>query len=199
MISHSPYAPVNEWHPEPPGKCDRCSFKWPLAKLGWQMRWAGDSLTNTRLRVCPTCMDVPQQNGFRTLKIGPDPYPIPDARPFNYQQATQQQPPPTAHGVQFVLDDPDAGLLDEGNFLGAGGAPVPPPVPFSSDFTDDLSDNDFGAGQGGGGPVAAPFNSDFTDDLSDTDLGAGQGGGVVAPFNSDFTDDLSDNEFGAAP
>lgn len=106
MISHSPNAPVNEFAPQPPGCCDRCGFKYPLARLDYQMAWAGDSLINTHLRVCPTCMDRPQPNGRRTVYVGGDPKPLRDPRPFHYAQ--QAGVPPQ----QFVLDDPNSDELD---------------------------------------------------------------------------------------
>lgn len=130
MIGHSPNAPVNEFAPEPPGICDRCDFKYPLSRLNYQMVWAGDALLNTRMRVCPTCMDEPQQNGRRTLVIGPDPKPVYDPRPYRYgAQAGVVRTfildnsvqgvlgGNSLGGTQFVLDDPESGELNS-NELG---------------------------------------------------------------------------------
>jgi hypothetical protein len=75
------------------------------------MIWAGDSLINTHLRVCPTCMDRPQPNGRRTVYVGGDPKPLRDPRPFHYPQQAGSA------AQQFVLDDPDQGVLDDNNTL----------------------------------------------------------------------------------
>jgi hypothetical protein len=107
-IPHSPYAPTNPFAPEPVGICDRCCFLWPLAKLAWQHQWAGLRVVNQNLRVCPHCIDELQENGFRTIHIGPDPTPIEDPRPTRY--VTQSGVPPG----NFILDDPGEGLLDDG-------------------------------------------------------------------------------------
>lgn len=105
-LAHSPRAPVNIARPEPVGYCDRCSFKWPLVKLCYQYYWAGNVLANSHLRVCPTCLDEPQQNGQRIFIFGPEPKPLKDPRPGNIpQQASVPR--------QLILDDPDADTLDD--------------------------------------------------------------------------------------
>lgn len=110
-IGHSPHAPVNQWHPEVSGYCDRCNFKWLLKDLREQQQWAGQSIVGTGLLVCPTCMDKLQENGFRSIFIGPDPAPLQNPRPGNLPR--QFDPP-----RQFVLDDPEADNLDDdGNYL----------------------------------------------------------------------------------
>lgn len=87
--------------------CDRCGFLYPLASLKEQTKWAGTSVVGTGLLVCPRDLDALQQNGFRTIYIGPEPKPLRNARPTFY--AGQAGKPPR----QFVLDDPDVGLLDD--------------------------------------------------------------------------------------
>lgn len=112
-VAHSPYAPINLQHPEPVGYCDRCGFKYPLAQLVEQRQWAGPKTVGMGIRVCTrTCLDELQQNGFRTIIIGPDPVPLKNPRPGGYQ-IQQMGGIPT----QFVLDDPIAGELDEGNII----------------------------------------------------------------------------------
>jgi hypothetical protein len=117
-IAHSPYAPINIFHPQPVGICDRCDFKWPLARLTEQRQWAGPTVVGLGLLVCPHCLDDLQENGFRTIVIGPDPMPIRNPRPPRYAaQARAEQ--------QLVLDDPDTDLLDANDYVGpGGGAPV---------------------------------------------------------------------------
>lgn len=102
-VPHSPYAPLNPDKPEPTGICDRCAFLWPLKRLNEQREWRGASLKGIGLLVCPTCMDKPQQNGFRTIVIGPDPKPLRNPRPAAALPVREQ----------FVLDDPERDLLDD--------------------------------------------------------------------------------------
>ena len=63
--------------------CDRCGCNTNLYRLQYQYQWAGFDLINLRLRVCPTCMDVPSQQ-LRTIIIPPDPVPLIDPRPEPY-------------------------------------------------------------------------------------------------------------------
>jgi hypothetical protein len=111
MIPHSPYAPTNPYAPEPTGICDRCGFLYPLAKLKEQMQWAGTAVVTTGLRVCPRDLDVLQQNGRRTIFIGPEPKALRHARPTNYPAQAGQTP------QQFVLDDPVLGVLDDPDLI----------------------------------------------------------------------------------
>jgi hypothetical protein len=108
-VAHSPYAPINPFQPEPVGFCDRCGFKYPLAQLVEQRQWAGPKTVGIGIRVCTrTCLDELQQNGFRTIVIGPDPVPLKNPRPgFQFQQMG-------GIPTQFVLDDPGTDTLDEG-------------------------------------------------------------------------------------
>lgn len=105
--AHSPYAPINPQAPEPVGICDRCGFLYPLSELIFQRQWAGPRIVKLGVRVCTrTCLDDLQENGLRTIVIGPDPKPLKDARPTSYN--AQQGTPPS----NFILDDPDDGGLD---------------------------------------------------------------------------------------
>lgn len=99
-IAHSPHAPVNIYKPEPTGICDRCAFIYPLSRLTEQRQWAGTAIVGLGIRCCPRCLDDLQQNGFRTIVIGPDPAPLKNPRvPSWAQQAAPSVAP------QFVLED----------------------------------------------------------------------------------------------
>lgn len=111
-LPHSPYAPTNPFDPKPVGLCDRCSFLYPLDRLTKQQVWTGFRLTTLDVMCCPRCLDIPQENGRRTIIIGPDPKPLgKDVRPTRY--VSQAGPTPQ----NFVLDDPDTGNLDGGGSL----------------------------------------------------------------------------------
>jgi hypothetical protein len=66
------------------GVCDRCNLLYNHNKLSWQFDWAGPQLINKRILVCQTCMDAPQQQ-LRTFALPPDPVPIQNPRPEQYQ------------------------------------------------------------------------------------------------------------------
>lgn len=94
-------AQVDPTHPESFGVCDRCGFWWNLNRLRYQFEWSGTQLYNTRLRVCPPCTDVPFV--FRRAQIfPPDPVPVNDPRPQNFQVANNGSPtvPPLPWPVQ---------------------------------------------------------------------------------------------------
>jgi hypothetical protein len=106
-LAHSPYAPLNPFAPEPTGICDRCGFLYPLTSLVEQKAWAGPTVVKLGILVCTrTCLDELQQNGQRTIVIGPDPKPLKNPRPPRYK--AQAGPDKRT----FVLDDPADGLLD---------------------------------------------------------------------------------------
>src|SRR5206468_3783848 len=80
-------AQISARSPRALGICQRCSFTYNLDQLLWQWDWQqGPRLKNLRIKVCPTCMDVPQENG-RTIVLPPDPVPIEYPLPENYVAA----------------------------------------------------------------------------------------------------------------
>lgn len=76
-------ARVSARSPRAFGICDGCGFQYNLERLRYQYQWQGMQLQNLNLRVCPTCMDVPQQQ-LRTIILPPDPVPVDDPRPERY-------------------------------------------------------------------------------------------------------------------
>lgn len=61
------------------GICDRCGFQYNLYQLQYQYQYNGTTLYNTRYRVCPTCMDIPQPQLLNPI-LPPDPLPVNDPR-----------------------------------------------------------------------------------------------------------------------
>jgi hypothetical protein len=58
-----------------------------LRDLQWQWDWRqGPRLRNLMIQVCPTCLDVPQENG-RTIILPPDPVPVAFPLPEDYAAA----------------------------------------------------------------------------------------------------------------
>lgn len=79
-IPHSPHAPTDPGNPRPVGFCDRCEAKYPLDQLQYQSEWSGAGLVNTGWRVCPRCLDKPNET-LRSIRIPADPAPLRDPRP----------------------------------------------------------------------------------------------------------------------
>ncbi len=75
-------AKVDPNNPQAFAVCDRCGFWYNHKDLKWQFQWMGPQLQNTRLLVCDTCLDVPQEQ-LRTIILPPDPMPVLNARPEN--------------------------------------------------------------------------------------------------------------------
>lgn len=82
MRPHSRFR-VSRTNPRARGQCDRCGFTYQLEELVYQYQWAGTRLQNLQLRVCPRCLDVPQEQ-LRAIILPADPLPVFDPRPEYY-------------------------------------------------------------------------------------------------------------------
>lgn len=82
MDHRSNHVRVDARRPSAKGICDRCGFQYQLSALTWQHEFAGATTQNKRLRVCPSCLDVPNEQ-LRVYNPGPDPIPVADPRPEN--------------------------------------------------------------------------------------------------------------------
>lgn len=85
--------------------CDRCGIWYNHYKLTWQYDWAGQSLVNKRILVCPTCLDRPQQQ-LRAIVLPADPVPIIQPRPELSQAGADVR----LTGYQFAVD-PISGIV----------------------------------------------------------------------------------------
>ena len=101
------------WHPSGRGRvsarspealavCDSCGFVYNHKNLGWQFQWAGVQLQNLRQLKCQRCLDVPQMQ-LRTIVIPPDPIPIYNPRPEQYDVEVPS----------FVMAEDRSGILTE--------------------------------------------------------------------------------------
>ena len=73
--------------PRAHGICQRCGFEYNLEDLAWQYDWQqGPKLFNLRIKVCASCLDIPQESG-RTIVLPPDPIPVTYPLPENYALA----------------------------------------------------------------------------------------------------------------
>jgi hypothetical protein len=73
-------------NPQAHAICDRCGFRYNHVDLSWQYDWRGASMQNTRILVCGTCMDTPQDQ-LRAIVVPADPTPIVQARVQDFAQA----------------------------------------------------------------------------------------------------------------
>lgn len=76
-------ARISSRNPEAAGQCDRCGLIYNHNRLQWQFDWRGASLMNTRVLVCDTCLDTPQQQ-LRAIVVPADPTPIMNPRTTDY-------------------------------------------------------------------------------------------------------------------
>lgn len=80
-------AQISARAPRALGICQRCGSMFNLDELQWQWDWQqGPRLKNLRIKVCRTCLDVPQENG-RTIRLPPDPVPVAYPLPEDYVAA----------------------------------------------------------------------------------------------------------------
>jgi hypothetical protein len=80
-------ARISARNPQAAGVCDRCGRVVNHVDLRWQFDWRGASLMNTRVLVCRTCEDKPQEQ-LRTIVIPADPVPIMNPRVQDYVAAS---------------------------------------------------------------------------------------------------------------
>lgn len=62
------------------GECDRCRVWYQLDRLQRQYEWRGVALADTGYLVCPSCLDVPQEQ-LRSIIFPGDPIPRGNPRP----------------------------------------------------------------------------------------------------------------------
>jgi len=79
-------ARVSSRNPNAFGICDRCNFLYNHNELSWQFDWRGAALLNTRVLVCHSCYDTPQQQ-LRAIVIPADPTPVQNPRVQDYVTA----------------------------------------------------------------------------------------------------------------
>lgn len=83
MRKHPRRASVDPTSPRAWGTSDRSGFVGTQRNMRWQWEWRGTGLANTRVLVHPDELDVPQRQ-LGTIFIPPDPLPIINARPEQY-------------------------------------------------------------------------------------------------------------------
>jgi hypothetical protein len=107
-------ANISAIYPRALAVCDRCGGLYNHTDLSWQHQWRGVKLQNVRILVCPSCLDVPQEQ-LRVIILPMDPVPIMNARPENYVDADN---PMSALGYSPISQTIGGRF---GNLLGGGG------------------------------------------------------------------------------
>ena len=97
MRPHPRRAETDVSSPRAWATCDRCGFITNHYKLSWQHEWAGTDLVNRRILVCEICLDAPQRQ-LGTIILPPDPTPVMNARPEQYD--IDEQPV----SVRYTMD-----------------------------------------------------------------------------------------------
>jgi len=114
------HAVISQTSPRAQAVCDRCGFWYSHSDLRWASDWRGTKLQNLRFLVCESCLDVPQQNGQRTIILPADPVPIQNARPEQYV--------PDSNPLSAIGANPSPALWQFsgqiGNMVNAAGVPA---------------------------------------------------------------------------
>ena len=103
-LPHNLRSPVDMMRPEPVAVDDRSGFLVYLKDLDFQYQWTGNSLRNQRILVTDQMRDTPSEF-LRTPILGPEPAPLPNARPTHYAQQNQGGvPAPTVTELNEIGD-----------------------------------------------------------------------------------------------
>ena len=100
MRKHPRRAEVDPHSPRGWATSDRNGFVGNLENLKWQFEWRGSHLINTRVLMHEDELDIPQRQ-LGTLVIPPDPIPLINARPENYN--IDEQPTSTRYTLNGLI------------------------------------------------------------------------------------------------
>lgn len=104
VLPHNLRCPVSITKPRPVAVDDRSGFLVYLDEMQFQYQWNANSLYNTRILVSPEMLDKPSEF-LRTPKFGPEPAPLPNARPTHYATQNLGGEPPLNTVQQILPDD----------------------------------------------------------------------------------------------
>lgn len=103
VLPHNRKSPVDSMRPRPVGVSDRNGQVYYLDEMVWQFQYSGNALVNQRILVGPDEVDTPNP-GLQTFKFGPEPTPLPNARPWHYAEQNQGGTAPITD-VNAILGD----------------------------------------------------------------------------------------------
>ena len=103
-------AQISARAPRALGVCQRCGFLYNLDRLRWQWDWKfGPRLFNLRIKVCTSCLDIPQESG-RTIVLPADPIPVAFPLPEDYAGADNPLSPLGYNVANRFLPQPPQSL-----------------------------------------------------------------------------------------
>ncbi len=105
VLPHNRKSPVSMTKPRPVGCSDRNGQIYYLDEMVWQYQYSGTGLVNQRILVGPDEVDQPAPF-LQTAVFGPEPAPLPNARPWHYDTQNQGGEPPLTTVNQILGDDP---------------------------------------------------------------------------------------------
>lgn len=103
VLPHNRKSPVSMMQPRPVGVSDRNGQLYYLDQMVWQYQYSGNALVNQRILVGPDEVDRPAPF-LQSPVLGPEPAPLPNARPWNYAYQNQGGTAPLT-SVSEILDD----------------------------------------------------------------------------------------------
>lgn len=103
VLPHNRKSPVSITQPRPVGVSDRNGQVYYLDEMVWQFQYSGNNLVNQRILVGPDEVDTPAPF-LQTFHFGPEPTPLPNARPWHYAYQNQGGTAPL-NSVNEILPD----------------------------------------------------------------------------------------------
>lgn len=104
VLPHNLKCPVSITKPRPVGVCDRSGALYYLEDMVWQWQWSAEKLVNQRILVGPDQVDRPSEF-LKTPRFGPEPAPLPNARPTHYATQNLGGEPPLNTVSEILGDD----------------------------------------------------------------------------------------------
>jgi hypothetical protein len=102
VLPHNRKSPVSETKPRPVGVSDRNGQVYYLDEMVFQYQYSGRGLIDQRILIGPDEVDTPAPF-LQTFIFGPEPKPLPNARPWHYAEQSQGGEPPL-NTVSEILD-----------------------------------------------------------------------------------------------
>lgn len=103
-LPHNRKSPISMMSPRPVGVSDRNGQLYYLDEMVWQFQYSGNALVNQRILVGPDEVDTPNPS-LQTFRFGPEPAPLPNARPWHYREQNQGGTAPLTSVSEILGDD----------------------------------------------------------------------------------------------
>lgn len=104
-LPHNLRSAVDPLKPRPVGISDRSGKMYYLDQMVWQYQYSGSDLVNQQILVGYDEVDTPSEFLRPPPIFGPEPAPLPNARPWHYDQQNQGGEPPLNTVSQILPGD----------------------------------------------------------------------------------------------